>query len=64
MQLARLTKLETLILDSNTGITDVAIDHLAKLATLKTLVIGQTGITHEGVARLRAALPRCQIVPE
>jgi Leucine-rich repeat (LRR) protein len=60
--LADLAELELLNLQADPGITDASIDHLRKLTSLKTLVIGQTSISDQGVAQLRAALPRCKIV--
>jgi len=45
-------------------VSEVSVAHLAKLAGLKTLAIGQTGISEQGAARLRAALPRCKIMRE
>ena len=34
---------------------------LAKLTNLKRLIVTETGITGEGVEKLEAALPECQI---
>jgi hypothetical protein len=49
-------------LQADPGVTDASIDHLRKLTGLKTLAIGQTGISDEGTAKLAAALPQCKIV--
>ena len=54
-------------LDLSSGrvsVTDASIDRLRQFKGLKSLVIGQTGISDEGVARLRAALPQCKITRE
>lgn len=58
--LAALANLETLVL-SQTAITDACVDDLAKLQKLKRLIVTETGITAEGVEKLQAALPGCQI---
>lgn len=44
-----------------TQITDAAVDQLAKLASLKELDVRDTRITDEGLAKLKSALPGCQI---
>jgi len=43
-------------------VTDSAFIHLAKLKTLKRLELSDTRVTEEGIARLRKALPACEIV--
>ena len=43
-------------------ITDEAVEHLAKISSLKRLDITGTKITDEGLAQLRDALPKCEIV--
>jgi beta-aspartyl-peptidase (threonine type) len=62
-QLSALTGLNELYLQK-TKITDESIDALAKMSGLQQLVLGDTQITADGVARLQAALPKCQIVTE
>ena len=42
-------------------LTDAAVDVLLHFPNLKTLDIGQTGITEAGRQRLRAGLPGCTI---
>lgn len=58
--LARLTNLETLDL-SQTELTDAAVDTLSKLTSLKRLTLTQTKISEAGTARLRKALPKCEV---
>ncbi len=58
--LARLTNLETLNL-SQTELTDAAVDTLSKLTSLKRLTLTQTKISEAGTARLRKALPKCEV---
>lgn len=48
----------------NKDITDDAIVHLQELKKLAHLALDGTGITEAGMARLRAALPNCEIVPK
>jgi Leucine-rich repeat (LRR) protein len=57
---AGLTNLETLVL-INTAITDAAVEPLKKLTKLKSLDLTQTGMTNEGVQKLQAALPKCNV---
>ena len=59
-QLASLTQLEFLHL-GRTQITDVSIDSLTKLRTLKELHVTRTKLSDAGAARLRAALPGCDV---
>jgi internalin A len=63
-RLARLSGLETLNLQSDPNVTDACVDRLGQFKGLKSLVIGQTGISDDGFARLRAALPQCKMVRE
>jgi hypothetical protein len=56
--------LRTLDLSANREITDAAVPVLARLAQLRVLKIGQTGITPAGAAKLQQALAGCQISGE
>jgi hypothetical protein len=40
---------------------DRGLVHLEKLSGLKNLVLGRTKVTENGIARLRSALPECNI---
>jgi serine/threonine protein kinase len=42
-------------------ITDVGLKHLTELKRLKKLSLERTGVTAEGVAKLRLALPKCDV---
>lgn len=57
-------KLASLNLRFNSDITDEAIVHLQELKKLAHLSLEGTGITEAGLARLRAALPDCEILPK
>jgi len=58
--LAGLTKLRYLDL-SNTHVSDEGLKHLVGLTILDRLLLTNTQVSNEGVARLRAALPNCEI---
>jgi mono/diheme cytochrome c family protein len=58
--LAGLPALESLNL-FGTAIDDQAIDSLVKMRALKKLYIGNTKFTKDGLAKLRAELPGCEI---
>jgi hypothetical protein len=58
--LAGMTNLENLNL-SETALTDACVEGLAKLNSLKQLVLTQTGVTAEGAKRVVEALPDCTI---
>jgi Leucine-rich repeat (LRR) protein len=45
----------------NSKITDVGIENLSKLKNLKRLDVVNTNLTDAGLARLRAALPGCEV---
>ncbi len=47
-----------------TRIDDSAVEHLVALSGLTHLELNRTGITAEGVAKLRSALPSCSIAVE
>ena len=59
-QLAALARLEFLHL-GRTRITDASIDSLAKLRHLKEIHLTRTKVSDAGAARLRAALPGCNV---
>ncbi|MDP7020190.1 MAG: PQQ-binding-like beta-propeller repeat protein [Pirellulaceae bacterium] len=56
-----LTNLRTLLLQ-NTGVTDTSIDHIGKHQRLRAINLLNTKISQEGVRRLKALLPRAQVV--
>jgi len=60
--LAGLTTLEFLVLNSG-KVTDAVVPHLAGLKSLHTINVEGTRITQTGKARLKALLPKVQIVP-
>lgn len=45
----------------NTQVSDVGLEHVAKLQHLELIYIGETKVTAAGLAKLQAALPKCQI---
>ena len=45
----------------DTQVTDAAIDSLANCRSLLTVLLDGTEVTDEGVARLREALPDCEV---
>ena len=55
-----LTNLKVLSLD-HTRISDAGLKHLFNLNQLRFVNIGRTNVTDDGVARLRKALPNCEI---
>lgn len=58
--LAALPSLRALSIE-DTFVTDAAIEHFQRMRSLKRLEIGDTRITPDGLARLRAALPGCEV---
>jgi Leucine-rich repeat (LRR) protein len=58
--LAGLSGLESLDLTSP-SVTDKSLEHLTKLTRLRKLNLRATKVTKEGVTKLSAALPRCEI---
>jgi len=61
--LASLTGLRELYLQK-TKISDRSVDVLVKMSGLGQLVLFDTQVTADGIARLREALPKCQIITE
>ncbi len=59
-QLVVLTDLEQISL-TGTNVTDAGMDHLAKMTNLKHIWLRGTAITETGYARLKSALPGCEI---
>jgi hypothetical protein len=49
---------------AGTGVTDAAVADLRGLTSLKVLDLGGTAVTADGLRRLKAALPGCNITPE
>ena len=45
-----------------TAVTDAGLVHLAELKALKKVYLWQTQVTPEGAAKLREALPECEVV--
>ncbi|MGD0900736.1 MAG: hypothetical protein ABR915_23130 [Thermoguttaceae bacterium] len=60
-QLAGLTELQVLRLDG-TQVTDTGLAHAARLTQLQWLSLAGTRVSDAGVAKLRKALPNCQIL--
>ena len=58
--LAELKQLEHLVIYSP-HLCDRGLSHLGRLARLQTLEIDYSSVTAEGIDRLQAALPNCQI---
>lgn len=58
--IGRLTNLRWLRI-SKTKIGNAGLHHLESLKKLEMLIIGETKVTEEGVARLREVLPNCDI---
>ena len=54
----------TLLKLERTSVTDIALEHLSLSSSLTTIVVRNTNVTAEGVARLREALPNCEVVSE
>jgi internalin A len=61
--IAALKSLENLTLVSK-SVSDEAVDDLAKMTSLRHLQLGGTGISPAGFARLRQALPDCEIISD
>jgi uncharacterized membrane protein len=59
--LAGLPRLEHLNLYGNAGVTDASMDVLAGLSSLRQLYVWQTGVTDEGIARLRQRRPDLEV---
>ncbi len=61
VHLQRIPKLTSYVGLSNTSITDEGIDALSQLKKVRQINLTATKVTAQGVARLKAALPKCQI---
>ena len=59
--LSGLTRLQKLSLFAGSNITDAGLAHLKTLAALKSLELGQTRVTDQGLAVLQKRLPNCVI---
>lgn len=59
--LVMIPKLEKLVIN-DTNVSDSAIDSLSKLKGLKGIWIRRSSITWQGAERLRAALPKCDVL--
>jgi hypothetical protein len=59
--LVMIPKLEELVI-KDTNVSDSAIDSLSKLKGLQGIWIRRSSITWQGVERLRAALPKCDVL--
>jgi hypothetical protein len=60
-RLAGLERLEYLNL-VGTGITDAGVAHLESLRGLRTLYLWRTGVTGDGVERLKSSLPEAEVI--
>lgn len=60
VHLAQLGELEELVL-SGTSVADEHLGHLYKIKTLRSLSLNATNVTAEGIARLKEALPNCDV---
>jgi internalin A len=61
-EVAGLEALQILYLGRCPGVTDASVDSLARMKGLKRLYLKGTDVTKEGVARIKKALPDCDIV--
>lgn len=61
-ELSGLSSLEDLQL-MQTDITDAGLEHLKSMPSLQRIALSGTNVTSQGVARLRQALPHCEIRP-
>jgi hypothetical protein len=60
-QIKGLTELEYLNLYGDEGVTDAGLAHLEGMKKLKNLYLWQTKVTEGGAAKLKKALPKCEI---
>jgi hypothetical protein len=60
-EIAALPALKSLSLAGDRGISDAGLAHLAQIPTLTNIRLRNTKVTAEGVAQLKAALPRATI---
>ena len=63
-RLAKQNTVETLGISGAAKVTDVGATSLATMSKLKSLSIQRTGITAEGKAKIKAALPDCKVYDE
>ena len=61
VHLKDLPALRIISIGKGTRVTDAGLEHLAGLKNLAQLDLTGTAVTDEGVAKLRAALPQCNI---
>jgi hypothetical protein len=61
-EVAGLEALQILYLGGCPSVTDASVDSLARMKGLSKVYLTRTGMTVEGVARLRKALPDCVVV--
>ncbi len=61
-EIHRLTAFKNLKLVTATGLSDTGLQQLQKLQSVTKLVIFSNKVTPEGVARLKEALPNCEVV--
>jgi hypothetical protein len=59
-ELAALADLKRLLL-SDTKVTDKGLNELAAVKSLKSLILTNTKTTEAGVAKLKKALPDCEV---
>jgi hypothetical protein len=64
VHLKGLPELGTLRLDDNPGITDAGLVHLKGLEKLGLLNVMKTKVTPKGVAALKAALPKLDVLAD
>ena len=60
-ELARMPNLTHLELSVNPGVTDAGVIELASVKSLRKVGLWGTGVTKDGIERLQAALPNCEI---
>ncbi|WDI42394.1 hypothetical protein [Bremerella sp. P1] len=60
-ELSTMPNLIHLVLSENRNITDAGLVHLASIKSLEELGLQGTGVTQEGVDKLQAELPNCEI---
>ena len=58
---AQFQSLEQLWLNGDISITDAGLEHLKRLTRLRELSLGDAPVSEDAVARLRQALPACEV---